>query len=265
MPVGVESAHGFGDICFNAPLMKAIQQRYDDQLWVAIRPHCKDGLFNLSWVHKIVEIKNMGDGISKLRSLGCDPVIQITQNVKFFEFREIDPNHSLIDTPLLTGRQLGLPDFDQRPIFIPTNEELEKTDSMLCGKPTIAIESVYNSGQSWAGPKAINQILEKYVDTHRVLWLSNEGAPDHPNVDNLLRFTRREVIMCLRACEIFFSVGSGFFCATLSLPSGFQPVKTVCLWKDEFYRYEHPVNKHKWCKDLTWLHNRQELDVWLNS
>lgn len=259
MPVGVESAHGFGDICFNLPLMKAIQQKYNDELWVAIRPHCKDGLYNIPWVHKIIDIKNMGDGNAKLKSLGCNPVIQITQNVKFFEFRDRDPNHSLIDTPLLTGRQLGLPDFDQRPIFLPTKDELEKTDLMLSKQPTIAIESVYKSGQSWADRKVIKLILDKYIDTHRILWLSNEGAPIHHNVDDMLRFTRREVIACLRACDIFFSVGSGFFCATLALPSGFQPVKTVCLWKDELYRYEQPLAKHRWCKDLTWIHNRQEL------
>jgi hypothetical protein len=263
--IGVESAHGMGDGLFNAALIRALSTRYDLKIGVAVRPHCKDAFYNLPWVDEIVEIQQMNQGEKVLQNLGYKRTIQITQNVKFFEFRKSDPDHSLIDTPLLTGRQLGLPDFDQRPLFYPTSDELASTDSIFSDQPTIAIESVFTSGQSWANEKAIAAILDKYLGTHRVLWLSNIGAPNHPQVDNLLRYTRRQAIMCLRACDILFSVGSCFFCASMALPKGMQPTKIVCLWKDEFYKYERPLTQHQWHKDIIWTHNQEELQQFLTS
>lgn len=265
MPIGVESAHGFGDLCFNLPLMEAIKHRYDDELWVATRQHCRDALYNIPWIDRIVDIRKMGEGQAKLRGLGCDPVFQITQNVRFCEFRERDLDHSLVDTPLLTGRHLGLPDFDQRPIFRPTVDELRNIQSMFSEEPTIALETVYGSGQSWATSEEFMAIVDKFADSHRILWLSHQGAPDHPKVDDLSRFTRREAIACLRVCEKFFSVGSGFFCAALGLPTHGQPDKIVCLWKDKLYRYEEPLRKHRWHPDITWIHNRRELTRYLRN
>lgn len=265
MPIGIESSHNFGDVCFNLPLIKAIHEKHQKPVWVASKSHCKDALLNIPWVDKIIETKQMGQGISRLYNLSCDPVFQITQNIKFFEFRKHDPKHSLIDTPLHTGRQLGLPDFDQRPIFIPTEFELAKTRSIKSDQPTIGIETVYKSAQSWAEQHAFQMILDQYLPTHRILWLSNEGAPKHEHVDDLLRFNRREVIMCLQACDIFFSVGSGFFCASMALPAAYQPKKIVCLWTDLLYRYEEPLNKHKWHPDIIWVHNHNELDRCLNK
>ena len=261
--IGVESAHGFGDGLFNVALIRELSQHHNTKIGVAVRPHCKDAFYNLPWVDEIVEIPQMNDGAKVLQNLGYKRTIHITQTVKFFEFRERDTNHSLIDTPLWTGRQLGLPDFDQRPVFYPTSEEMAATDCMMSDQPTIAIETVYTSGQSWTKQQDIQLILDKYLSTHRILWLSNSDAPDHPNVDNLLRFSRRQVIMCLRACDVFFSVGSGFFCASLALPSGLQSTRIVCLWQDGFYKYEHPLAVHKWCKDLIWIHNQQELRQYL--
>lgn len=259
MPIGVESAHGFGDLTFNLSLIKAIRTKYNGEIWVAVRPHCKDALFNIPWVDKIIEIPHMWHGIPKLKEMGCDPVFQITQNVKFFEFRSTNPQHSLIDTPLFTGKQLGIHEFNQRPVFRPTASEISKANNVVSSRPTIGIESVFNSAQSWARQPAFDAILQQYLPTHRVLWLSNANAPKHENVDNLLRFSRREVIMCLRACDIFFSVGSGFFCAALALPAEFQPKKIVCLWTDNLYKYENPLNKHQWHPNITWVHNMTEL------
>ena len=207
----------------------------------------------------------MNHGLKKLQELGCNPVFQITQNAKFYEFCQQDPTHSLIDTPLWTGRQLGLSDFDQRPVFLPTDDEYASTREIVSNKPTIAIESVYQSAQSWANNDTIKSILDKYLSTHRILWLSNQEAPNHPNVDNLLRFTRRQAIMCLRACDIFFSVGSGFFCAALALEVYKQPSEIVCLWKDELYRYEGPVTSHNWCSNIIWIHNQNELTNYLEN
>lgn len=265
MPIGVESAHGFGDIVYNLCLIRELKKKYKDEMWVAARPHCKDALFNIPWIDRIIDIQQMNQGIPKLRSMGCDPVFQITQNIKFFEFRGDDPHHSLIDTPLATGRQLKIPAFDQRPVFIPTAEELSRTADMRSDRPTIGIETVFKSAQSWADQQAFRMIIDKYLHTHRVLWLSNEGAPQHKNVDNLLRFSRREAIMCLGACDVFFSVGSGFFCASLALPEIHQPKKIVCLWTDNLYRYEAPLNKHKWHLNITWVHNHNELNQCLQK
>jgi len=259
MPIGVESAHGFGDLCFNAGLIKAIQEKFNDEIWVATRPHCKDALYNLPWISKIVDIPDMGHGEKKLKSMGCSEFIQITQNIRFFEFKKENPNHSLIDTPKLVAKSLGINDFNQKPIFIPSKQEIEKSESLNTEQPTIAITSVYTSGQSWADKKAFDTIIEKFLPTHRILWLSNQDAPKHKNVDNMLRFTRREVTCSLRFCDIFFSVGSGFFCASMGLQEEFQPKKINCLWKDDLYRYEEPINKHKWHKNLTWIHDYKEL------
>jgi hypothetical protein len=206
----------------------------------------------------------MNQGARKFKELGYEMSLQLTQNVKFFEFRQDDPNHSLIDTPLLTGKQFGIETFNQRPIFSPTLEEIEKTNSMISDQPTIAIEAIYKSAQSWADGRAFQSIRDRFPN-HRILWLSNEGAPKDKNVDDLLRFTRREAIMCLRACDIFFSVGSGFFCSSLALPSYSQPKKTVCLWTDDLYRYEKPLAKHQWHPDITWVHNHDELNQCLKS
>lgn len=261
--IGVESAHGFGDGLFNVPLIRELSLKHETPIGVAVRPHCKDAFYNLPWVDEIVEIPHMNHGASKLERLGYERTIQITQNVKFYNFCQQDPTHSLIDTPLWTGRQLGIPDFDQRPIFEHTEEEYKSTRDMVNHQPTIAIESVHQSAQSWANDETIQTILDKYLNTHRILWLSNQGAPSHPNVDNLLRFSRRQVIMCLKACDTFFSVGSGFFCASLALRNYMQPRKIVCLWKDELYRYERPLSIHKWHSDITWIHNQNELTSYL--
>jgi hypothetical protein len=261
--IGVESAHGFGDGLFNAALIRELAYKHGTQIGVAVRPHCKDAFYNLPWVDEIVEIPHMNHGAAALRNLGYKEIIQITQNVKFYEFTQQDPTHSLIDTPLWTGRQLGLDDFDQQPVFRYTDEEYKSTRDVVNHQPTIAIESVYQSAQSWADSNTIKSILDKYLNTHRILWLSNQGAPSHSNVDNLLRFTRRQVIMCLRACDIFFSVGSGFFCASLALKHYMQPNKIACLWKDELYRYERPIATHNWHQNITWIHNQDELTAYL--
>jgi hypothetical protein len=266
--VGVEAAHGFGDCLFNVPLIRELKILHNTKIGVAVRPHCKDAFTNVRWISEIIEIPHMWHGLPALERLGYKRRYQITQNAKFYEFRDAHhPDHSLIHTPLWTGRQLHCPkDFDNRPLFFPTTEELMVGSRMKAeNRPTIAIESVYGSAQSWADKRAFDMILAKYAHTHRILWLSNEGAPKIPAVDDMLRFTRRECIMCLQACEIFFSVGSGFFCASLALDPDKQPKKIVCLWTDDLYRYEEPLAEYKWHPDITWVHNHQELNQCLNQ
>lgn len=263
--VGVESAHGFGDCLFNVPLLRELSKFHNTKIGVAVRPHCKDAYYNVPWISEIIEIPHMWHGTKKLQDLGYRRCFQITQNAKFFEFRESDPNHSLINTPLIVGKQLNLEEFDNRPQFFPTVDEIQKTTHMIQNKPTIAIESVYNSMQSWADDKAFQSIINKYSNSHRILWLSNSGSPKSDAVNNMLHFTRRECIMCLRACDIFFSVGSGFFCASLALPDEYQPKKIVCLWNDDLYKYEEPLNTYKWHNDITWVHNHEELSTCLKG
>ena len=253
--IGIESSHGFGDICFNLPLIKAIHDKYQDSITVATCSRCKDALYNIPWVSNIIEIPDMYHGAAELKRLGCDPIFQITQNIRFFEFRESDPNHSLVDTPRLTGRLIGLQDFDQTPIFIPTNHELQRAGNYISDRRLIALESIYTSGQSWADKHAFDMIFEKYRDTHRILWLSNNGAPDLPFVDKMHNYTRRELITMLPRCDKFYSVGSGFFCASLGLQ---QRPSTVCLWRDEFYKYESGLSRLN-ISHITWVHNHTEL------
>lgn len=262
--VGVESAHGFGDCLFNVPLIKAISEKHKTKVTVTVRHHCADAFNNLPFINDVIRINEMHQGEKLLRERGYEYVYQITQNIKFFEFRNADQNHSLIDTPLQTGRQIGL-DFDNRPVIIPTKEESSVLNQLTSKLPMIAIESVYTSAQSWANREHIMQIVDAYKDSHQILWLSNKDCPEVTNVDNMLRYTRRECIMCLSKCDYFFSVGSGFFCATLALPRRLQPKKTICLWKDELYKYEKRLDEEKWNSEITWVHNANELTAALES
>lgn len=257
--VGVESAHGFGDCLFNAPLIKAIGEKHGTKVTVTVRPHCADAFENLPFVDRVVKVQEMHHGMKWLRENGYKHAYQITQNVKFFEFRQHDNRHSLVDTPTLTGKQIGV-QFDPRPLFAASGREHSAAKTLPDDKPIIAIESVYTSAQSWAQPAHIMQIVDKFKDTHRILWLSNSGCPKINGVDDMLRFSRRECIMCLSRCRYFFSVGSGFFCATLALPREFQPKNTVCLWTDELYRYEGRLTETKWNPQITWVHGPQQLN-----
>lgn len=263
--VAVESSHAFGDSLFNIPLIKAIHDHYGCKVTVGTREPYRDGFYNIPWIEDIVTIGGMGYGVLWFKNNGYKHVFQITQNAKFPHYKTIDQEHSLIDTPSWVGKELGLPAFDPKPMFIPTTDEISNTNSIVTTEPTIAIECEARSGQSWADAADIAAIVDKYRNTHRILWLSNKDAPDLPCVDNLARFTRREVIMCLRAADIFFSVGSGFFCSSLAVPEEFQPKKIVCLWRDQMYKYKDRLNELKWHKDLTWIDGKWDLTNFLRG
>lgn len=260
--VGIESSHGFGDCLFNVPLIKSISERHNCKVTVAVTKHCADAFINIPWVNDVIHIPGMYHGIEMLHKLQYQNIYQITQNAKFIYYKEKDSNHSLIDTALHVGSELGLPPFNQRPMFLPTDNESQfglDYGDLLGGHPTIAIECIAKSAQSWADQAAIQAIVDKHINTHKILWLSNQGAPSHPNIDNLLRYTRRQIIMLLQHCETFYSVGSGFFCANLALPERYQAKRVVCLWIDDFYKYEYRLSQLQWHKDIVWVHNHQEL------
>jgi len=256
--VGVESAHGFGDCLFNIPLIKALAAKYGSPVGVAVEAQCADAYLNVPEIAEIIYIPQMRHGLPKLQSLGYQHVFQITQNEKFFEFRQHDPNHSLIDTARITGQQLGVT-FDPRPQIALTDRELHLGLHLPSDKPIIIVESVYKSAQSWATTQAFTSIVNKHRHTHTIIWASNSGAP--PGTLNMLNHSRREIIGCLHRCERFYSVGSGFFCASLALPVHLQPPEIVCLWLDDFYHYERPLDEHRWHSNIKWVHNHQELDA----
>ena len=257
--VGVESALGFGDALFNIPLIRAISERYQCKVGVAVMPHCADAFENIPWIDKILHIPAINHGTRVLRASGYDTIFQLTQNTKFLEFKDRDPNHSLIDTPLLTGRQLGLGDFDQKPIFLPTPAEMSVGARYDDGLPNIVVESMFTSGQSWATSEALELIINKYSKTHRICWCSNSGAPQTKYMDNMLRWTRREIITSFQHCQTMFSVGSGFFCAALALPKHLQPRRIVCLWIDGLYRYEKRITELRLHDNIVWVHSTNEL------
>lgn len=246
--IGVESAHGFGDCLFNVPLIKALAARCGCPVGVAVEAQCADAFANITEVGEIVYIPQMRHGLAALANLGYQQVHQLTQNEKFFEFRELDPAHSLIDTPRLTGQQLGLEIADYRPQLALTAAELATATTFPADKPIIIIESIYKSGQSWSDQQSLAMIAERYRDSHRIIWASSTEAG-----------SRREIIAHLQRCERFFSVGSGFFCASLALPTALQPPEIVCLWRDELYRYEGRLTELQWHPKITWVHNRTEL------
>jgi len=252
----VESAHSFGDILFNLPLIKSISSHYGIKVDVAIRKQYADALQNIEFINKIVIIDNLNDGSTKATQLGYDVYHQITQNIKFVEYNDKYADHSLIDTPLYVGRELGLNDFDQRPIFIPSKNELDVYRDFN-DAPTIAIESVYNSLQSWTKSEHIESIINNYKNTHRILWLSHSKAPN--GTVDLSKYTRREVIMLMRLADKFYSVGSGFFCASLALRHEYQPRMIIAMWVDTYYKYEYRINALKWHNNLVWVHNNDEL------
>lgn len=254
--VGVESAHGFGDCCFNIPLIKALSEKFGTQIGVAVEEQCSDAYLNVPWISELIYIPQMHHGFQRLSQLGYSQIFQITQNEKFFEFREHDHTHSLIDTALCTGFQLGV-HFDHRPLFIPTSQEVIAHQSLPIVKPLIAIESVYKSGQSWADTQAFAMIMNKYQHTHQILWLSHGEIPQNAAIIPTTHLSRRELICCLHRCERFFSVGSGFFCACLALEA--QPPEVICLWIDDFYRYESRLAELQWHKNIKWAHNPNEL------
>ena len=257
--IGFESAFSFGDALFNIPLIKTISHHYGTKAKVATKKQYFDAFDNIPFIGDVIEIDQLGQGIELFQK---DPNIshsfQITQYSKFFQYKKLDPEHSLIDTPSWIAQDYGFHISDQRPIFIPTKAEISSTDLFECG-PYIAIEIEARSGQSWADQLALQMILDKYRHSHKILWLSNCPPPSEKCVVDLSHYTRRQVIMCMRHAQILFSVGSGFFCASLALPAIYQPPKICCLWIDEVYKYEAKLRQCCWHLDLTWVHNHQEL------
>lgn len=254
--VGVESAHAYGDALFNIPLILEISKYHNSKVIVTTKQQYNDAFENIKCIEKIININQMGDGITKLKNMKIQHIYQITQNITWLEQIKQQPNLSLIESPLQTAKQLGLT-INPKPIFIPTDAEIETTRHYNSTQPTIAIEAEARSGQSWARGEHIHQIIEKYKNTHRILWLSITTPPQH--TVNLHHLTRRQNIMCLRHVDKFYCVGSGLFCASLALDKEYQPKQMICLWDDAIYKYKSALYKYQWHDDLQWIDNPQQL------
>lgn len=268
MKIGVECTYGFGDCVFAAPAIRAISQHHNAKATVAVQQQCADAFANLEFIDRVLHIGSMWDGIRHFESHSYDRIYQLTPQVRFEACKSKDPEFSLIDSAKHACSEYGIEIGDQRPIFNPTTAELRRSTeyaSLLHGRPCIAIESYAKSGQSWADQRAIDSIIEAHKSTHQILWLSNVPAPDVLHLHALKEFSRREIIMLLRCCEKFFSVGSGFFCASMALPTLWQPREIITLWIDHYYKYERRLAELKWHDKMVWLHDHIELDAYLKN
>lgn len=254
--VGVESAHAFGDALFNIPLIIALSKHHNSAITVTTKPQYNDAFENIDCITEIIHINEMGHGVEKLQSIGKKHIYQLTQNITWLEQIKIEPQLSLIESPLRTAQKLGI-NIDPRPIFIPRHHEIQSTEKYASQQPTIAIEAEARSGQSWANNQHIQQIIDKYKQTHRILWLSITNAP--PNTISLHHISRRQNIMCLRHAEKFYCVGSGLFCASLALEQKYQPKQIICLWEDSMYKYKSTLSKYTWHNNLQIIDNPQQL------
>lgn len=250
MKIGAETYRSFGDCCFHTPLLKSISDKYQTPLDIATHKSCADAFINLPFIRDIIEIENHTDGIFKFKENQYDHTFLITSSRYF----PIHVPSSLLDVQKFLARELKVPLLNRRPIFIPTQAELDNVGSKHFD---MAIESEFLSQQSWATQFDIDLILKTF-ENQKVLWCSKPEGPS-----DTYRFqTRRETILALKNVEHFFCVGSGIFCASLN---GLSPKTTYVLWKDSYYKYKKTMKSLKWDDDIIWIEDRNHLISVLNK
>jgi len=240
----------FGDCMFTTALTRAVAKRNrDGKVSVFTDTKYSDAFYNLPWVSRIT---------CDDRHLAADEqMLDVTPTDHFWHYNSTRPGFCLFDTQLERARDAGIPAYDQRPIFRPTEQErLVAQQFAHDDRPLVAIESAYFSGQSWSTVADMMAVVEHYAPTHRIAWLSNQDCPRHSAVDNCLRFSRRELIQILSHCEMLYTTGSGFFCASLAHSPG---PRTICLWRDDTYHYEARLHQLGW-RSIEWVHDRAELE-----
>lgn len=264
MKIGVELTYGFGDCLFGVPSIKAISEEYNCKVDVATQAQCADAFANLSFVNKVIHIANMWDGINHFTKNSYNQAYQLTPQTKFEQYKAKDSNFSLIDASKHIARDYGVEVKCQRPIIELTGQEQRDADEFIQRlpktKPIIAIESYAKSGQTWADMSAIMAIVDKWRDRASIIWCSHTPAPD--GALNMANYSRRTIIGMLHACDCFYNVGSGFFCASLTQQN--QPKKNVSLWQDHYYRYVGRLAELGW-QNITWVQNIVELEAELHS
>lgn len=250
--IGIVCSASFGDCMFNTALCRAVAEKHGPVV-AATQPKYQDAYRNLPYIAHICEPHQIG-------SMGCDRVVDCTPYLHFDALHRDNNRFSLVDThKVVWEREFGPIEYDPRPDFRLTAEEAATVQAYSDKQGLVAIESVAFSGQSWADKRALDMILARHLND-RVLWLSNQDAPSLSNVDNLLRYSRREVIGLIELCAVFYTTGSGFFCSSLALPR--RPSRTVCLWRDHYYRYEEKFEQLGW--EVQWVHDHSELTTALD-
>lgn len=261
--IGIESAFGFGDCCFNIPLIEAVSKHFNSDISISTRKSCADAFINIPCVKEIVHINNLYEGIAQYEKRGI-PSYQITQNAHFLKYCDEIPGHSLALTSHVTGKKLFGIDYDPKP-FIRLND-IEKSLSIDASVKNVAIESEYYSYQSWASDSDFEKVIK--CNPHVSFWWMSIRKPDF-HYDNMIYassiYSRRECISIIRQCDVFISVGSGLFCATLG--EEIQPSQIWMLWIDDLYKYKKTISELNWLKStVTWFHDRkmwEEFDFFL--
>ena len=264
MKIGVELAYGFGDCLFGVPTIKAIAEEYKCKVDVAVQAQCADAFLNLEFVNNIIHIGSIWDGITKFQELRYNQVYQLTPQTKFAQYKEKNDGFSLIDASKYMAKDYGVELNCQRPIICLTDQEKQDATGFIGrlpkSKPIVAIEGYAKSGQTWADLNHIMKIVDKWRDRASIIWCSHTPSPD--GTINMANYSRRTLIGMLHACDYFYNVGSGFFCASLTLDN--QPKKNVSLWQDHYYKYIGRIAELDW-QDITWVQNIVELDAELQS
>lgn len=261
MRPAVEAAGHWGDNLFNTPLIAALSRHYGVPVDVATLPDYRDAFENLPFVGQIFdmsdkrqlslveEVSLLGSGVMHWKQRGNGPVYPITQfsTHELFLDREGDPP-GLFGIPTAIGRQLGLPEFDPRPILNFTVDERKASEAIPEG--TVAVETGFLFQQSWVWNEVWQYLLEE-IKNRPVLCLSRE-AP----INGFLRLdlTRRELLCGLHRCHAFVTTGSGFFCGSIGvqyrgpvlglLRPGRATLETVAVQQRQWLNAE-------WCYDFS--------------
>ena len=252
MKIGVESYGSFGDCCILTPLFRDLSEKYNTTIDIATYKPFTDAFYNLPFIKNIHQINHVHDGTKIFKALNYDLMFNASQGLFYKSGSGVA---SLIDVPVKIANILKVDLKDRRPIFVPTQTELDVVNNEHFD---IAIESEYNSGQSWSQKIDIMMILKTFKDK-KILWCSKGEPP----VEGLHRFnTRRETITALKNVKHFFCVGSGIFCASLS---EYRPENTYVLWVDGYWKYKKVFNDLGWDSTVKWLETRDELYSCLND
>jgi len=251
MKIGVESYGSFGDCCLLTPFIRDLSEKHGTAIDIAVHKKFADAFLNLPFINNIIQINRINDGVKMFKALKYDLYFNATQGSYF---RNNSGMFSLLDVPDKLSSIMRVHITDRRPVFIPTKTELKVTENE---KFDLAIESEYNSGQSWSKDQDIMMVLRAFKNK-RILWCSKSEPP----VEGLHRFnTRRETIAALINVKHFFCVGSGIFCASLSK---YRPENSYVLWSDDYFRYIQRFKERGWDSTITWIEDSEDLSSCLN-
>lgn len=265
--IGIEMAHGFGDGVFSIPLVEALCKRDGAKAVIASERRCMDVYYGVPGVDEIIAIPNMNHGQATIANKShVSRFYQITPQYYFERFKQQDPNHSLACTAMAIGREYGV-DIDPRPKIYLSPIEIKAAENYFekfkdKGRKIVAVESEHLSCQSWTNDNDFEAMVTGNPDCF-FLWLSlRRPVFDAPNMHVVAKdLDRRGCIALLNYVDLFVSVGSGFFCSSLS--ASVNPPKTWALWIDTLYKYKDTINATDWTSDLTWIESREEWQKFL--